>query len=325
MTATGPPAAQVDSDPGPDPAYVQRLLRSSSATAKYFSPQVRGLDNLPATGPVLLVGNHSGMPYIPDFWITLDAIIRRRGAGSAVHMLTFDALMMTPGVGSVLRKIGAVPASPANAERALGGGAAVLVYPGGDWEACRPWWERDIVDLHGHTGFVRLALRAGVPVIPVVAHGAHHTMFVVSRGARLASALRLPQSRFRTNVLPFVVGPPLGVTAFAPAYPPPLPAAVTVQFLPPVEWTALGQDAADDDAAVQDCYTRTVWSMQSALDQLRAEQPHPLLSGSGQLLRSIEHGVLSGIERGFRSGAGRLIDAGAGRRTVPRQRRDTAA
>src|SRR5947209_8465599 len=77
------------------------------------------------------------------------------------------------------------------APAALAAGAAVLVYPGGDWEVHRPVWERNRVDLHGRRGFLRLALDTGAPIVPVVSAGGQETALFLSRGAGLARALRL--------------------------------------------------------------------------------------------------------------------------------------
>ena len=66
--------------------------------------------------------------------------------------------------------------------KALEAGAALLVYPGGDWEVHRPSWERNKVDFAGRKGFVRLALDAGVPIVPVVSIGGQETALFLSRG-----------------------------------------------------------------------------------------------------------------------------------------------
>jgi len=263
-----------------DAAFIERQLRLVSRYTSYFSPQVRGIGNLPERGPVLVVGNHSCLFYMPDAWVVGQAIIGRRGLDQPAYALAYDLLFAVPAVGSFLRRIGAVPAGGPEAQRALADGALVLVYPGGDLEACRPWTERDRVDLAGRTGFVRLALRAGVPVVPVVAHGSHHAVIVVSRGRGVARALGL--RRLRINVFPFLVGP-LGVTSIL-TPPFPMPAAVTVEFLPALDWSGHGPGAAADDAVVASCYDEITGVMQGALDRLRAERPHPVVRGLTRLL-----------------------------------------
>ena len=110
------------------------------------------------------------------------AAVERRGIDAPAYVLGYDLLFALPGVGPFLRRLGAIPASTSQAEAALARGACVLVYPGGDREACRPWTQRNEVDFDGRTGFVRLALQCGVPVIPVAAHGGHHAVVVLARG-----------------------------------------------------------------------------------------------------------------------------------------------
>ncbi|HEX6417367.1 MAG TPA: 1-acyl-sn-glycerol-3-phosphate acyltransferase [Acidimicrobiales bacterium] len=261
-----------------DAAFVQRHLPTVETVLRYFAPEVRHVERLPATGPVLVVGNHSGVFYMPDMWATAAAVVRRRGVDSPVFGLGYDLLFTLPGVESVLRRFGALPASGHAAEGALADGAALLVYPGGDWEACRPWTHRNRVDFHERTGFVRLALRAGVPVLPVAAHGGHHSVVVISRGDRIARALGL--DRLHIHVMPVVAGVPFGVAPVV-LPPVPLPTKVTVDFLEPLDWSADGPDAAGDPAIVRARYDEITAILQSGLDDLRAERPHPVLSRLG--------------------------------------------
>ena len=156
---------------------------------------------------------------------------------------------------------GSEPSGPAReeAERALAGGGLVLDYPGGDWEACRPWVDRNTVDFGGRTGFVRLALRSGVPVIPVVAHGSHDSVIVVARGDRIARVVGL--GALRIKVFPILWGP-LGLTSVL-VPPPPLPSSVTVEVLPPMDWGHLGPSAADDPRVVERCSDEVIETMQT--------------------------------------------------------------
>jgi hypothetical protein len=167
------------------------------------------------------------------------------------------------------------------AERDLRDGDLVLVYPGGDWEACRAWSERGRVDLADHKGFVRLALRTGVPIVPVVAHGSHESVVIVNRGDRLARLAGL--GRLHVKVFPILVGIPWGLTtALLP--PLPLPSAVSVAFLPAIDWSSLGSAAADDPAVVEACYREVSGILQAGLDRLHAADPHPVLHGCRELL-----------------------------------------
>ena len=206
-----------------DPEFLRRQLSAFTRYVNYFSPRVRGQVNLPASGPALVVGNHSGLFYMPDAWVVGLEIIRRRGLDQPAYAMAYDLLFGIPAVGPFLRRIGAIPAGGQAAEQGLAHGGLVVVYPGGDREACRPWTERHKVDLGGHHGFIRLALRAGVPVVPVVAHGSHDAIVVVSSGERLAKTLGL--HRLRINVFPILLAPYGLTTILTP--PLPMPSAIT--------------------------------------------------------------------------------------------------
>ena len=210
---------------------------------------------------------------MPDVWALASAMLERFGVERVIHALVFDFALAIPGFGAALRRFGAVPASMDNARRRSRRGAGVLVYPGGDWEAYRPWTERNRIDFHGHTGFVQLALREGVPVIPAVSHGSHDSLIVVSRGDAIGRALGL--DRLRIQVFPFMVGVPFGV---APVFLPqmPYPAKVVVEVLEPVDWSHLGPGAADDPEVLHEAYEEITGRMQEALDRLVDEMPHPV-------------------------------------------------
>jgi 1-acyl-sn-glycerol-3-phosphate acyltransferase len=251
-----------------DPDYIERHLGMIRAYTSYFSPQIRGVEHIPIEGSV-----------------TALAIVDRRGVEHPAYTLTYDMLFGVPVVGTFLRRIGAVRAGSDEAEQALAEGALVLDYPGGDWEACRPWVDRNTVDFGGRTGFVRLALRSGVPVIPVVSHGSHESVIVVSRGDRIAKALGL--GGLRIKVFPILWGP-LGLhTVLLP--PPPLPSSITVEVLPPVDWSRFGPGDADDPAVVQHCAEEIIGLMQSALDRLNREEPHPVRRGLANLVAGVRN------------------------------------
>jgi 1-acyl-sn-glycerol-3-phosphate acyltransferase len=264
-----------------DPDYVARLLPILDTALRYFSPEVEGFEHLPSRGPFLVVGNHSGGIYMPDYWAFLRHWFHERGVDDPIYSLGFDFLYSIPGIGRFARRFGSVPASAENAALLLQTGAAVLVYPGGDEDDYRPWTERNRVDLHGRMGFVKLALRHQVPVIPMVAHGSHDVIMVLTRGEGLAR--RLGFDRLRIKVMPIVVGPPWGI---APVQLPtwPLPAKVTVRVCEPIDWTHHGSGAGDDPEVVRHCYEEIVGRMQVNLDEMVAALPHPVLTRVGSAL-----------------------------------------
>ena len=267
-----------------DPDQLARWLPRLRRVTSYFSPDVRHVERVPADGPALVVANHSCSFYMPDAWVVAAAVAERRGS-APVYALIYDLLLAIPGYGPFLRRMGALPADEGIAVDALAAGAAVLVFPGGDHDACRPWRERDQIELDGRTGFVRLALRLSVPVVPAVSHGAHHGVVVVARGEPVARLLRL--SGVRVKVMPVMLSP-LGLSVVL--APPPLPAQITVEFLPAIDWRHLGPAAADDPDAVQACYDQVATAMQATMDRLAAERPHPIAAGTARLVaRSLAH------------------------------------
>ena len=178
-----------------DPDHIRRTLPGMKAYADlYHRAEVRGLQNIPPTGPVLLVGNHSGGTLIADTFVFAAAFYEHFGPARDFHQLAHDLVFRVPGARALLARWGTVPASPENMKRALDREAALLVYPGGDIETYRPSWESAKIDFAGRTGFARLALKHGVPVVPVVAIGGQETALFLGQGRRLARALRLDRT-----------------------------------------------------------------------------------------------------------------------------------
>jgi len=205
-----------------DPAFIERHLRWLGPLSDlYFRGEVRGLDRLPASGPVLCVGNHSGGLLTPDSFVFMVNVLRHFGVSRKGYALAHHLVLGSP-LGRLIRGLGAIPADPDQARRALAEGSMVLVYPGGDEDVFRSWRERNRIHLAGRTGFIRLALEERVPVVPVVSVGGHETVLVLGEGKRIARLLGL--ERFRIKSLPLVIGPPWGLSPGALALPLPLPA-----------------------------------------------------------------------------------------------------
>src|SRR5436309_3283314 len=132
-----------------DPDYIRENLPGLWVLASfYFRADVRGLDRIPAEGPVLIVGNHSGGNVTPDTMIFTLAFVAHFGAERRLHPLVHNLVLALP-LPWNLAKAGCVAASPDNARLALQRDAAVLVYPGGDWEVHRPPWEEAKIDFAG--------------------------------------------------------------------------------------------------------------------------------------------------------------------------------
>jgi 1-acyl-sn-glycerol-3-phosphate acyltransferase len=251
-----------------DDAFVAAQLERIDRLLAPFRPELRGLERLPAHGPYLCVGNHSGGLYTPCMWAFLARWYRHLGLREPAFFLGLDMALALPGVGSIYRRMGALPASAENAAMAFRIGAPVLVYPGGDHEAFRPWRDRGRIDFGGRAGFVRLALEHGVPVIPVTAAGSHETTFVLARGDRLAASMGL--EKIRVKVFPFTFGFPFGV---APGFVPqlPFPSKITIEVGEPLDWhERYDPEDAKDPAVLERCYEEITGAMQATLDRLRS-------------------------------------------------------
>jgi 1-acyl-sn-glycerol-3-phosphate acyltransferase len=256
-----------------DPDFMRKLVPKMEMFARYFDAEVRGMEHVPPS-PVLLIGNHSGGVITPDTSAVYAAWYRTRGFDDPLMGLAFDAIFGVPGWRELMRKIGQMPASMNNAEAALNDGNSVLLYPGGSYEVFRPWKDRNCIVFNDRKGFIRLALRTGVPVVPVVGHGGHETTFVLTRGEQLAKILSA--QRVRLDGAPILFQVPWGLSL--PALPGvPLPARITVQVCEPLDWTGFGPEAVDDPEVLDACYDEITSVMQATLDGLAVENPKPLL------------------------------------------------
>lgn len=255
-----------------DPDYIRDNLPGLWLLATlYFRGEVRGLGNIPEDGPVLLVGNHSGGNLTPDTGVLTLAFNTYFGVERPFYQLAHNLVLSMPGLG-FLRRFGTVAASPANADKALESGAALLVYPGGDYEVHRPSWERHRVDFDGRKGFIRLALKHDVPIVPVVAIGGQETALFLSRGERLAKLLMLDRA-FRLKVLPISLALPWGLNVGDMLGHIPLPAKIVVEALPPIHL----REEFGEDPDLGEVYDHVVRLMQETLDALAAERRLPVL------------------------------------------------
>ena len=255
-----------------DPDYIRESLPGLWLLASiYWRGEVRGMGNVPEDGPVLLVGNHSGGNVTPDTGVFTLAFSSYFGVERVFHQLAHNLVLSMPGL-SFLRKYGTVAASHENARKALRSGAAVLVYPGGDYEVHRPIWERHRIDFNGRKGFLRLALEEKVPIVPVVSIGGQETAIFLSRGETLAKLLRLDKM-FRLKVLPISIAPPWGLNVGDMMGHIPLPAKITIEVLPPIDLEE--EFGAEPD--LDDVYDHLLRTMQETLDALASERRLPII------------------------------------------------
>ncbi|HEU0030151.1 MAG TPA: lysophospholipid acyltransferase family protein [Kofleriaceae bacterium] len=232
----------------------------------YFRFEVEDVDHVPRRGPVLLVGNHSGGLLPSEGFFTALAIHDHFGPDRAIYALTHDFLFEDPTLSRYAAGLGMLRAGHESARHAFADGHCVLVYPGSDFDTFRTFRDRSKIELGGRTGFLRLALREQVPIVPIVTAGTHEQMIVLSRGDRLARLVHAHRWA-RTEVLPIILAIPWGITfGFVPYLP--LPAQTTQAFLSPISWPELGPEAADSPEILARCYAEVETAMQEGLDRL---------------------------------------------------------
>ena len=255
-----------------DPDYIRENLPGAWMLASfYFRADVKGLHNIPSEGPVLLVGNHSGGNLTPDTTVFTLAFTTYFGVERKFYQLAHNLVLAMPML-SFLRKYGTVAAGRSNARKALRTGAAVLVYPGGDYEVHRPTWEGDKVDFGGRKGFIKLALEEDVPIVPIVSAGGQETALFLSRGEGLARLMRLDKL-FRLKVLPISIALPwvLNVGDMLGHFP--LPAKISVRAMKPIHL----RDQFGEDPDIDQIYDHIMGVMQAELDLLYRDRRLPLI------------------------------------------------
>lgn len=137
-----------------------------------FRPQIEGWDKLPQEGPFLLVCNHSGGGGLEILLLSL-LWHERFSYQRPITGLAHPAAWYIPGM-TVVKLLGAVPSTFAHGQAALEGGLPVVIFPGGERESFRPVWKAREVNFHQRKGYLRLARRAWVPIVPMGIHGSHY-------------------------------------------------------------------------------------------------------------------------------------------------------
>ena len=253
-----------------DPELTKRVVGMLRPIAKrYFRSEVKDLGRIPVGG-ALLVSNHSGGSTTTDVPIFAVDFYDRFGYDRPLYTLSHDILSVGP-TKKYLQQLGVIPASRANAASALADDAAVMVFPGGDYDATRPTLAQNVIDFNGRTGYVRTAIEAGVPIVPMVSIGGQETQFFLTRGTWLAKRMGVIKRLTRSEIMPIAVGFPFGMTLGGMNLP--LPSKIVTQVLPAIDIAA--RFGEDPDVAEVDAYVREV--MQKGLDRLANERRFPVI------------------------------------------------
>jgi 1-acyl-sn-glycerol-3-phosphate acyltransferase len=227
----------------------------------YFKVEVEGIEHLPATGPALLVANHGGaaIPYdgmLLGITVANEAAVPRR-----VRVTATELFNMVPVLAPLFRKSGGIYAAREDVEHVLSAGGLVGVFPEGEKGFMKPVWNAYEVQRFGRGGFVSIAERLGVPVVPVAIVGSEEVHPAITVSSRLGALVRafLPDQR---------------VEAVAVALNPiPLPVRWQIRFHRPVMPVRPGE-APDtlDMLARADMIRRLI---QASLDEMLARRATP--------------------------------------------------
>ncbi len=256
-----------------DPDTIRQLMPFWEFLYKYyFRVETSGWENIPE-GQVLLVGSHNGGLAAPDMVMMMYDWFRYFGtnrlAYGLMHPIAWTAYR---GLTTLAAKTGAIRANPKMAIAAIEKGANILVYPGGAEDVFRPYTERDKIKFMGRKGFIKLALRYSLPIVPLISKGAHESIFVFADLYQQAKQLN-KQGLFpwifdlNPQTFPLYFGLPWGL-ALGPLPNIPLPVPMTTRVCPPIYFERYGEEVTSDRIYVQECYNLVVNTMQKELNIL---------------------------------------------------------
>ncbi|HAA31910.1 MAG TPA: glycerol acyltransferase [Cyanobacteria bacterium UBA8553] len=245
----------------------------------YFRVQTEGWHHIPQTGKMLIVGSHNGGMASPDTSMFMYDWFRRFGYDRLAYGLMHPLGWKVPVLAQAAAQVGAVLAHPKVATRAFQRGAAVLVYPGGAQDMFRPYSQRHRIHLAGRKGFIKLALREEVTIVPIISYGAHDTLMILAdfyQQIRQLQEWGLPQFLDADiGVFPVYLGLPWGL-GIGPVPNIPLPLQIHTRVCAPIRFERYGREAACDRNYVDACYNKVYTQMQRELDCLAnlQEAPH---------------------------------------------------
>lgn len=255
--------AAVNPLPIPDSRVAAVLKGALDVAHRATRPELHGLEHVPASGPVMLVGNHQllGMQDLPTLVRELE---RRRGV--RVRGLADHAHFAIPGWRDLLVRMGAVPGTRENCAALLAAGEAVLVFPGGAREVYKRRDQRYELLWGERTGFARMAIEAGCPIVPFAAVGAEDRFDVLlDMDSRLAAPARAVARRAGRS--------DLGTLLVKGSGPAGLPGTGRLYFRlgAPIATTTWSGRAADPDARAE-CRDRVKGEIEAGIAHLRARR-----------------------------------------------------
>lgn len=247
-------------DPELTEGVFQPVLRA--LYREWFRTEIFGVEHVPLKSAGLVVGNHSGTVAL-DAMVLSAILYDEHPEHRHLRLLGADLVFRVPLLSELARKLGGTMACNPDAERLLGGGELVGVFPEGFKGVGKPYSQRYKLQRFGRGGFVSAALRTGAPIIPVAIVGAEETYPMLADVAPLARLLGLPYFPV-TPTFPWLG--PLGLV--------PLPSKWLIEFCPPIPTTQLTEHA-DDPLVVFNLADQVRETIQQALHRLLERRPDP--------------------------------------------------
>jgi 1-acyl-sn-glycerol-3-phosphate acyltransferase len=239
----------------------------------YFRVTSDGWEYINPEKKALLVGSHNGGLASPDMVMMIYDWFRHFGTNYPVYGLMHPLIWeVYPEMAKLAVEVGALLAHPKMAIAAFERNANVLVYPGGAQDVFRPHSERNKINLAKRKGFIKLALRENVPIIPVISYGAHDTLIVLAdfypQIKELLKTFNLPWLLNKDPIVfPVYLGLPWGI-GIGPLFNFPLPAKIHLRICSPIVFENYGRKVSCDQQYVQYCYDIVETKMQLELDKL---------------------------------------------------------
>jgi 1-acyl-sn-glycerol-3-phosphate acyltransferase len=253
---------EVDRDTGFDPELNRAVLMPAARGLyrSWFRVRMRGVELIPARGAALVVANHSGVLPIDALMLQVGVLDEHPEARN-LRLLGADLVYSLPLLGWLARASGHVPAHPAEADQLLQAGELVGVFPEGFKGIGKPFSDRYRLQRFGRGGFVRTALRNGVPMIPCAIVGAEEIYPMVADWHELATRLKLPYFPI-TPLFPWLG--PLGAI--------PLPSNWLIEFCDPVPTDGFTADQSEDDDVVAELAGKVKDTIAGKIGELLGER-----------------------------------------------------
>ncbi len=292
LTVTAPQKRRLFRDLGRvDPEFAEKISPFLEGLYQhYFRCDFSGWENIPER-KALFVGNHNGLLTF-EVLMLFHAWWKRYGLSKRALGLAHGIALNNPLFRWLTPRIGAVPADPELAYEALARDYSLLVYPGGEKESFRPYKDRKKIDFYGRKGFIRLALKAKVPIVPIVSVGAHESYVILHRGEEIAEKLGLKE-KFRLHgvpitfrslffmwcmvsgaftFFPLMIAPMAFLSIFVP-----MPSKMTFRVLPAIDVVGMLNPLLSEEVNLQNIYDHILGAMQKVHDEEYAKRKWPVV------------------------------------------------